>query len=118
MTQVKISTCNFNSCFYEELISFLNFKTYVYGGKHQHRVVRDSFKHLPHQELRSYLLNKSEPSNIERDFHMEGLGKIIGYSLTFEMCSKRKAARNHLSSQHFPYYGERQLIWKRNLVWD
>ena len=38
-------------------------------------------------------------SNIERDFYMEGLGKIIWDSQTSQMPSKMKAARNHLSSQ-------------------
>ena len=62
--------------------------------------MKDSFKHLPHQELRSKLFNPSDPSNIESDFHMEGSGKIVGDSLLAEMHVKRKATRNHLSSQN------------------
>ena len=86
--------------FYQELPLFLNYKNYPHGGKHQHRLVKYALKHLPHQELRSELFNPFDPSNIESYFYMKGLGKIVGDSLLAEMHSKRKAARNHLSSQN------------------
>ena len=64
-------------------------------------------KYLPYQELQVELFNLTDLSNIETDFYIESLGRVVGEVLVSKLYDKRKAARNYLSSQ------DRALSWAK-----
>ena len=81
-----------------ELKPFNKYLAYVYENKNQCKVTRATGKFLPYSKLKKEILTPSEPSNLETDYLIGKLSKIIASSILEEIRNLNKVTCNHYSS--------------------
>ena len=89
---------NIFGVFIQELKPFKEYLDHVFEKKRQCKILKEEGKELPCNILRKELFDPEEPSNVETEYLMNDLGKIIAQTILKELRDPNKATHNHLSS--------------------